>query len=236
MASSMPSSSSAGQRPPGIRHQLRIVVALYQRLTNVYFLLIEQRASTSTAATRSSLTTQMAKLRDVVCGQTSSTSGADARGQQSVQQSLGLLASLRPEHVGRIRGLDVFKPLLPANRLGTTASSRLTAIPTIEQALDAIETLDTILAELMHRAQKHAQNQARIRSLVSQVELRDTSMVQSIRRLAVLRDRCQRLVKLGNDEEEAIQHAEKSAWEDRAGRSSEEYTDSLLFYRSSVIR
>jgi hypothetical protein len=53
---------------PGLQGQLTTVLSLYQVLTSLHFLLVEQRASTSAASTRSVLTSQSSQLNALVQG------------------------------------------------------------------------------------------------------------------------------------------------------------------------
>lgn len=201
--------------PPSLRQQLRFIKSIYQSLTNVYFLLIEQGASTSIASTKNALTIQMnnvkAQIRGEMIENASSSRSQTPSGLRSKPASGGL-SDLRPEHSKRIKDVHLFEVLLRPNVgvKGSVAShsTQSTFTPTLKQAIQALEVINEILNELMERANVHAANQARIRTLVADIEQRDTTMVQSIRKLASLRESCHRLVKLGREEEDSIKRAE----------------------------
>ncbi|PWN35102.1 uncharacterized protein FA14DRAFT_171792 [Meira miltonrushii] len=201
--------------PPSLRLQLRFIKTIYQNLTNVYFLLIEQGASTSIASTKNALTIQMNSLKAQVRGDlidnASSSRSQTPSGLRSKSTSGGL-SDLRPEHSKRVKDIHLFEALLRPN-VGVKGSMASTStqnsfMPSLKQAIQAIEVINEILNELMERANVHAANQARIRTLVAEIEQRDTTMVQSIRKLASLRESCHRLVKLGKEEEDSIKRAE----------------------------
>ncbi|MCO5588299.1 hypothetical protein L7F22_042254 [Adiantum nelumboides] len=201
--------------PPSLRQQLKFIKTIYQTLTNVYFLLIEQGASTSIASTKNALTIQMTSLKAQIRGEIleqASTSRSQTPSGLQPKPSTGGLSDLRPEHSKRIKDIHLFEVLLRPN-VGTKGSissnsTQNAFLPSLKQAIQAIEVINEILNELMERANVHAANQARIRELVADIEQRNTTMVKSIRKLAILRESCHRLVKLGKEEEESIKRAE----------------------------
>lgn len=202
--------------PPSLRQQLNLIKTLFQTITNVYFLLIEQSASTSIASTKNALTTQMNILKAQIRGDLMEGSPSSSRSQinslmQSKPDSAGL-SDLRVDHRTRIKNVHLFEILLRPNvgLKGTNSSNinQSTFVPTLKQAIEAIEVLNEILIELMQRVNVHATNQARIGQLVKEIEQKEATMVQSIRKLANLRERCHKLVKIGKEEESSIERAE----------------------------
>lgn len=208
--------NQSNKNSPSLRQQLRFIKRLYQTLTNVYFLLIEQSASTSIASTKNALTIQMndlkAQIRGEMIDQASSSRSQTPLSGVRAKSGSGGLSDLRPEHSKRIKEVHLFEVLLRPDvgmkALATSTSTQNSFIPTLTQSIRAIEVINEILENLMERANVHAANQAHIRTLVADIEQRDTNMVQSIRKLASLRESCHRLVKLGKEEEDSIKRAE----------------------------
>ncbi|UZJ53274.1 hypothetical protein CBS101457_002594 [Exobasidium rhododendri] len=163
----------------GIRGQLTTVVSLYQALTNVYFLLIEQRASTSTTSTRSVIAAQVSQINRLV------------------RDGLHLLSS---RHQEKMRQSTLFSSQAANGTLVTPDSS---------QVAQGIQILDEVLFDLVTRARRHARNQMRIQELIATVQSQDNDLKTKIKKLSVLRNQCNRLVELGEEETRVMKRAEE---------------------------
>lgn len=97
---------------PGLQGQLSTVLSLYQVLSSLHFLLVEQRASTSAASTQSVLTSQSSQLHALVAGglpQLSSRHQARLR-QAAIMTTGSARGTLTSEEV--VRGLQAVDEVL----------------------------------------------------------------------------------------------------------------------------
>lgn len=202
---------AAAAAAPSIRQQLSFVLSLYQTLTNLYFLLIEQQASTSSNSTKAGIADQLKQLDEAIGGvkadnkgrgsSTATTAQSRGRLHGSSQRPDAGLTNVLEQHAERIRSLTVVQTVLKrGGRQGTVQ-------PSIVEVTHAIGELDAIMTQLMQRARTHAVNQGRIQSLVKRIEERDVRTTATIKGLAELRDRCRSLVDVGQKERRAIEQA-----------------------------
>lgn len=188
MTQAIMSLRSGTQKPPSLRTQMQLALELYRTLTNIYFVSIEARASTSSTFVRNSCKTHMSHLQDILLG-------------ESDDQD-GLENSLQPVHVQELMSLTIVEQVL-------SAQNNTPPIPTIPQVTDALRKVDQITTQLLNRARKHAKNQDRIRQLVTNIDERNTELVGSIRSLAQLSEQTRALVRAGEREEAVMARAEE---------------------------
>lgn len=170
----------------GLRGKLSIVLSLYRKLTNIHFLLVEMRASSSSTSIRSSIGAQINQLNVI------SRSGFQ-RFSQDHQRKFSQMPLLQDPYMNQ-----------------SNASSSQHRMPQGEQVWTSLEIVDVILKDLLLRAKRHAENQESLQRLVQTVQSNDARLKTSMKSLSMLHDRCSRLVKLGEKEVESMDRAEKS--------------------------
>lgn len=95
-------------------------------------------------------------------------------------------------------------------RGAAATANQSTGIIDPASVVQAIRAVDALLARLLALARRHATNQARIERLVDECRAADGALSGRIRRLARIRDRCERLVGVGREEVAVMERAEKS--------------------------
>jgi hypothetical protein len=169
----------------GIHGQMMTVLSLYQVLTNLYFLAIEQGASTSNASTRAMVNTQLTQVYQLT------QSGME---QLPITHQNKLAQATEP-----FRAQDVH----------LSSSSNPLIMPSSAHIAHSIQVMDDILADLVTRARRHARNQIRIQDLVTTIQRKEDDLKSTIKKLSLLSDKCNRLVRYAKEEVESMDQAEK---------------------------